>query len=158
MKDPHNRTPFAINLHKAMTARGMNASDLATRVWGKETDVNGYVKAKNRDRISVYLKGQCLPSKENLAKIAKVLGVNSVALEPDPTKKIGRPVPDVHYVVMADNPRVAKIRLDMQLPTEIALEIARLVAKARQEQEDRNRHAIAQAAEGMEPTVVNRAR
>lgn len=72
------RRLFAMGLRELMDDLEMTQADLARAVWGTTVDKRGYVVARNRDRISQYLKGSSLPSRPVLKRIAKALGV-----EPD---------------------------------------------------------------------------
>lgn len=66
---------FAKTLKASIKAAGINNSELARRVWGSTTDSRGYPVARNRQRISEYLKGNSYPEPYNLWKIAGALGV-----------------------------------------------------------------------------------
>ena len=66
---------FSERLYQARTAAGLSQSDLAREVWGVQTTTEGYEVAKNRDRISSYERGKSAPKKDNLMKLADVLGV-----------------------------------------------------------------------------------
>ena len=77
---------FADLLMQAMLdAGGINSSELARRVWGTVRDKRGYAVARNRDRISHYLRGHSYPNQENLQKIADALGVTVSELGASPT-------------------------------------------------------------------------
>src|SRR3954465_2245318 len=66
---------FADKLRDAMSRAGVNASDVARRVWGTAKDKRGYDVARNRDRIGHYLSGSSFPEPENLARLAEAVGV-----------------------------------------------------------------------------------
>jgi transcriptional regulator with XRE-family HTH domain len=56
-----------------MLKRGVSQSELARRMWGVTTDKRGFDVAKNRDRISLWLKGARKPDARNLGKLAEHL-------------------------------------------------------------------------------------
>jgi transcriptional regulator with XRE-family HTH domain len=71
---------FAERLREAMQREGLNASDVARRVWGEIQDKRGYYVARNRDRIGFYLAGVSFPEDENLRKLAEAVGLSYEAL------------------------------------------------------------------------------
>jgi transcriptional regulator with XRE-family HTH domain len=71
---------FAERLREAMQREGLNASDVARRVWGEIKDRRGYLVARNRDRIGYYLAGVSFPEEENLRKLADAVGLSYEAL------------------------------------------------------------------------------
>jgi transcriptional regulator with XRE-family HTH domain len=84
-----NWEPFGKKLAEAMRHKGLSASDLARAVWGEKKDARGYPVARNRDRISHYLKGAQMPTPENLTKIANALEVELDELTPSPPLAAG---------------------------------------------------------------------
>lgn len=67
---------FAETLRTAMQEKGLNASDVARKVWGEIKDSRGYLVARNRDRIGYYLAGVSFPEDENLRKLADAVGLS----------------------------------------------------------------------------------
>jgi transcriptional regulator with XRE-family HTH domain len=65
-----------------MAREGLNASQLARRVWGTVQDKRGYAVARNRDRIGHYLRGTSYPDPANLIRLAAALGVPAATLVP----------------------------------------------------------------------------
>jgi transcriptional regulator with XRE-family HTH domain len=93
---------FARRLHELMARKGLSQSDLARAVWGPTKDTRGYDVAKNRDRISNYLRGLAVPDPSNMAAIAEKLGVTVAELAPDQTASaIDRAKPTVSMSAVA---------------------------------------------------------
>lgn len=66
---------FGKRLHNLLLSRGISQSDLAAKIWGRYKDNRGFDVARNRDRISIYLKGASMPDAPNLKKIADALSM-----------------------------------------------------------------------------------
>lgn len=66
---------FAEKLAAAMKEQGLNASEVARRIWGTKKDRRNYDVARNRDRIGHYLSGRSYPEPENLRKLAEAVGL-----------------------------------------------------------------------------------
>jgi hypothetical protein len=123
---------FARRLHAAMNAKGMNNSDLAREVWGETTDANGYSVARNRDRIGVYKAGKGFPDPENLALIAKALDTTAEELAPEITvSTIDRERPELAMNMVAGHTDKVHMQVNALLPLAIAVEISRLVERAK---------------------------
>jgi hypothetical protein len=125
---------FARRLHKAMLEKGMSQSDLARKVWGtiEVTDKMGRtaLAAKNRDRISVYLKGSGLPDPKNLSLIAKALGMTSEELAPDIAgAAIEREAPEISMVAIAGSHDKVLLRINKLIPLDVAVQVINLLAK-----------------------------
>ena len=73
-------------LSDAMTAAGMNQSQVAKAVWGTIKDSRGVEVARNRDRIRAYLEGSGA-TPDNFAKVASALGVGVDDLRATPPAK-----------------------------------------------------------------------
>jgi transcriptional regulator with XRE-family HTH domain len=80
--DDPMRQAFAAALKAAMARQGLNASQLAARIWGTIKDKRGYAVARNRDRIGHYLRGTSYPDPANLIRLAAALGVPAATLVP----------------------------------------------------------------------------
>ena len=52
---------FAGRLHRRMTELGMTQSDLARAAFGTAADAEGVERPKDRDKVSLYLRGKGLP-------------------------------------------------------------------------------------------------
>ena len=78
-----DNTDFAKRLALKMVKRGLIASALATKIWGREVSSEGKNVAKGRDRISVWLAGINFPSQNNLVKLARALDVEISDLVPN---------------------------------------------------------------------------
>jgi transcriptional regulator with XRE-family HTH domain len=84
--DDPMRQAFAAALKAAMARQGLNASQLAARIWGTIKDKRGYAVARGRDRIGHYLRGTSHPDPANLIRLAAALGVPAATLVPLPLK------------------------------------------------------------------------
>ena len=80
---PEAKLAFGRRLQQLLDQKGWNCSDLARKIWGTITTKAGYVVARNRDRVSVYVRGKAFPSPQILQKIATVLGVTVAELAPE---------------------------------------------------------------------------
>jgi transcriptional regulator with XRE-family HTH domain len=78
---------FAKRLKGLMEAQELTQSDLAARIWGRCENSEGKYVARGRDRISVWVNGKTEPSRQNLAKLAKALGVEKSELIPEAAMK-----------------------------------------------------------------------
>lgn len=124
---------FARRLHKAMLEAGMSQSDLARKVWGEieVTDKQGRTTnaARNRDRISVYLKGGGFPDPKNLSKIAKALGMTAEDLAPEAAgAAIEREAPELSMVAVAGHHDKVLLRVNKLVPMDIAVQVINLLA------------------------------
>jgi transcriptional regulator with XRE-family HTH domain len=68
-------TDFRCRLKAIMLQRGLTQSDLAAMMWGRSRNAKGALVANRRDRLSVWLSGKSLPSRENLDLVARTLKV-----------------------------------------------------------------------------------
>lgn len=128
---------FARRLHQLMLAKGLSQSDLARAVWGKDVDGRGYDVAKNRDRISQYLKGISLPAPANMARLAKELGVTVIELAPDAVvAAVDREHPALRMTMIAGHTDKTHLQVDQLVDPDIAVKIAALLS----ENENRTRH------------------
>lgn len=125
---------FAGQLAQYMGDKRMTQSQLATEVWGSTTDSRGYKVARNRDRISAYLKGAGIPEPENLRKIAAALGCTPEDLMgPD---AMNRPLtrarnPSEVQLALMEDPTLMQIQINMILPVAQAMELVTLAQKFR---------------------------
>lgn len=123
---------FARRLHKLMLEKKMSQSDLARKIWGQGTDSRGYNVAKNRDRISVYLKGQSYPDQINLQRIADVLGVTTEELAPDAVAAaVERDNPEVQFTMVAGHSDKVYLRVNKLVPMALAAKIVTLLSEAK---------------------------
>ena len=76
----HYLTDFAWRLRRFMAQQHMSQSDLARACWGEEAMDDGFYHARGRDRINEFVMGKALPNAEELATLAKALGVDESAL------------------------------------------------------------------------------
>lgn len=91
---------FGRKLRELMNLKGASASDLARHVWGQTTDKNGYPVARNRDRVSQYLRGKSYPERGNLEKIAFFFGVDPKVLAPEVVRTAARPEPAIQMTAI----------------------------------------------------------
>jgi transcriptional regulator with XRE-family HTH domain len=125
---------FARKLHNLMIAKGLSQSDLARAIWGKTQDVRGFDVAKNRDRISQYLKGLSVPEPTNMAKLAKELGVTVAELAPDATAAaVDRANPAVSMTMIAGHADKTHLQINQLVHLKTAAKIMALLS------EDENR-------------------
>lgn len=121
---------FAKRLNERMLAREMSQADLARAVWGSMTDKRGYEVARNRDRISVYLRGLGFPDPINLKKIADVLGTTPEDLAPEmQASKAERDNPEVLMSAIAGHPDRVLLRVNKLVPLSVAAEIISIISK-----------------------------
>lgn len=123
---------FARRLHAAMTAKGMNNSDLARALWGETEDSKGYKVAKNRDRIAVYLRGEGMPAPGTLHKMAGVLGVPKEELVPEvATPNIDRSHPEFAMKMIAGDTNRVQLQINAVVPLSVAVQIMALYEHAK---------------------------
>jgi transcriptional regulator with XRE-family HTH domain len=126
---------FARKLHQLMVERGLSQSDLARRIWGERIDnKTGYPVAKNRDRISVYLRGNSYPDPENLEKLAEALGVTVESLAPDIVASvIDRENPELAITAIAGRPDAVHLQVNKLVPMSVASRIMALLTETDQD-------------------------
>jgi transcriptional regulator with XRE-family HTH domain len=125
---------FAYRLHRCMQLRGMSNSDLARLMWGETTDLMGHRVAKNRDLISLYLRGARFPEPRTMERLAKALdvGVNDLAYDAEGTTLTGdaeQPAPQVQMTLVG--PDEVRLAFDHVLPTVVATKIMELLGTLR---------------------------
>lgn len=110
---------FARRLHETMLDKDLNQSDIARAIWGEMEDPRGYKVARNRDRVSVWLKGDTLPDDRNLKRLAEVLEVDIEDLCPE-------------VVAMAASSEQPELSMTMAAghPDKVYLQVNRLVSLA----------------------------
>ena len=119
---PQARKEFGRRLQKLLDQKDMNQSDLARLVWG--TTKGGY--AKNRDRISVYLRGLQWPNPRTMQKIATALSVQINDLAPE----YGADAKDAEWsLVKTPGQDKVFLRIDKELPGRVAAKIIALLAE-----------------------------
>lgn len=118
---------FAHDLHEARQRKGWSQSDLARRMWGERTDERGYKVARNRDLISVYEKGKAAPTRDNLEKLAKVLGTTVDALAPG---LLSESAPAVQMTVIEGHPDKVRLLVNTTVPFQLASQIVALLSQS----------------------------
>jgi transcriptional regulator with XRE-family HTH domain len=120
---------FARNLLELMARKGVSQSDVARAVWGSATDNRGRDVARNRDRISNYVRGKQLPEPKTIKKLADVLGVTPSELYPALGKPEGRNAPaDVSLTAVGGRPDMAFLVVNKMLPMNVAVKILSMIA------------------------------
>jgi len=129
---------FAKTLRELMLAKRISASDLAREIWGTMKDGRGYEVARNRDRVGHYLSGKSFPTRDNLVKIAKALGVKVEVLEnvqPLPVVRAAKPTKgpkDIEVIFITDgaNSGIAHMTMTkMHLVPKTVIAIMDLIGK-----------------------------
>lgn len=107
----------------------MTQSDLARAIWGSTTDRRGYEVAKNRDRISVYLKGNAIPDPVNMRKLADSLGVKEEDLAPDiVASAVERENPEMAMAMAPGHPDKCFLQINKLVPLTKAAKVISLLA------------------------------
>lgn len=120
---------FARRLHQIMNERGISQSDLARKLWGERTDSRGHVVAKNRDRISVWVRGAGYPDPKNLQKLAEALGVDKKDLAPDiVASAIDRENPEIAITAVSGHPDSVHLQVNRLVSMATATKIMALLA------------------------------
>jgi transcriptional regulator with XRE-family HTH domain len=73
---------FGLRLRRLMEERGLTQSGLAAAMWGRRVNDEGVLIARNRELISVWVRGSHYPDEEQLGKLAQALGVKVTDLMP----------------------------------------------------------------------------
>lgn len=129
-QDLLDQQTFARNLHQALIDKGWSQSDLARKIWGDRTDpVTGYSVAKNRDRISKYIKGSEVPDPKNLARICEALGMSLEELAPNITASIvDREIPEVSMTAITGHLDKVHLHISKLVPLGVASRIISILA------------------------------
>jgi len=121
---------FARRLYELMTERGLSQSDLAKKAFGTKVDPRGYTVARNRDRISIYLKGVSLPDPKNLALLANALDMSPEDLAPEITAAtIDRESPEVAMTAIAGHGDKVHLEVNKLVPLSLASKIITMIAE-----------------------------
>jgi len=124
-------TTFAERLRLLMIRKGISQSGLAARVWGTATDARGRAVARNRDRISQYVRGLAMPRPSNLLRIAEALGVDPGELNP-PAGPEATVCPAPRALAMEEvegQPGKVRLRVNVLTNLRAASEVITLLAK-----------------------------
>lgn len=105
---------FARKAYQLMLKKGWRQSELA-----RNADLP-------RDAISVYMRGQSLPTPGNLKKLAKALGVEPDELLPAHLLAEQHRIP-LFEIKNTDQPNVVLLRVNQEVPLSVALKIAELL-------------------------------
>tara|TARA_R110002020_G_scaffold73888_3_gene189496 strand:- start:10403 stop:10750 length:348 start_codon:yes stop_codon:yes gene_type:complete len=111
-----------------MTNKGYSQSDLAREIWGVVRDKRGYEVAKNRDRISAYLRGKAVPDPANMKKLADVLGVTPEDLAPEITAgTIDRENPEIALTAVSGHADKTHLVVNKIVPMTTAIKVLGLL-------------------------------
>lgn len=118
---------FAKRLSEMMARAGMSQSDLARELWGSTQDTRGRDVARNRDRISLYIRGLQMPEPKTLKRIAAVFNTTPTALSPAlALPPPGRVTPLLTLVSGRDD--LATGYIHQPFPLKVALQLAAVVS------------------------------
>lgn len=127
---------FAQVVLKAMLKKNLSQSDLAREIWGTTKDSRGHDVARNRDRITDYVKGRAYPEPKNLEKLAEALELPIEALQIERSNKgvsrLASNQADVQLHLLAAEPDRCLLIVQKIISTKLALEIAKLINDERQ--------------------------
>lgn len=122
---------FSRKLAELMAMRGLSQSDLARAVWGGMTDNRGRDVAKNRDRISFYVRGSRLPEPKTMKMLADALGVPLDDLHPPLAVPVGSRNPSpVTFTIMAGQEHLAMLTVKKIVPVALAAKIVMLLTES----------------------------
>lgn len=114
---------FAEQMAAAMKEQGLNASEVARRIWGTKKDRRGYEVARNRDRIGHYLSGRSYPEPENLRKLAVAVGISVEQLAMPGKVPRAPSSPDLKALELSPvSGALGKVRLRGQIDTVIDID------------------------------------
>ena len=122
--NPARNAAFAKRLRALMDKQGLTASDLAAKMWGRSRNSKGANVANGRHLISVWLNEQNFPNDDNLALLAKTLGVAVTDLASDAELHAVQSPPAASLVVYPDGR--AMVDIHRMYPLEVALAIMKL--------------------------------
>jgi transcriptional regulator with XRE-family HTH domain len=122
---------FSRRLTDLMARKGMSQSDLARAIWGSVEDNRGRNTARNRDRISHYVRGSQMPEPRTLLAIAKVLGVEMADLNPalDRTPN-GQQDEQPILTMVGGRPDLALLSVNRVVSMKVALEVLGTLMRA----------------------------
>lgn len=118
---------LARNLQRALADRGWSGAELARRA-SQYTPKGTF----GRDSISKYLKEQTLPNATHLDAMAKALNMDPDELLPNPmaARLARRPSPESPVSMEAGKNGTARLRINEQVPIDVAIEVIRMIRKA----------------------------
>jgi transcriptional regulator with XRE-family HTH domain len=120
---------FPARLFRIRSNKGMSQSDLARLIWGEVKNKLGYPEAKNRDRISAWEAGRAIPTSANLSKLAEALEVSIADLDPDAALRSPHANTTKTPFSMVQMPNgKTHLKIDVEVPFDIAVQIAKLLA------------------------------
>lgn len=121
---------FSTRLYELRTERGMSMSDLARKIWGTVTDSRGYEVPRNKDRISRWERGDQVPERENLARLAEALDTTVEDLAPDLTAKNidNQPSPALSMTMIAGHPDKVHLIVNTLCSLDVAAKIVAMLS------------------------------
>jgi transcriptional regulator with XRE-family HTH domain len=120
---------FSRRLHEIMIEKGLSQSDLARKIWGTIENNQGYTVAKNRDRISVWLRGEVIPDARNMKMLAEALDTELEDLAPDiMAATVDRESPEISMNMIAGHSDKVHLHINKLLPFVLASKIVQMIA------------------------------
>lgn len=111
-----SKQAFAKRLYNLMLSKGWNQSELARRA------------GLQRDRISTYIRGQTLPTPQNVAALATALGVTAEEMLPNQVEAaIEEDTPSLEMRVSTSDPTKAWLRVNRLVTTATAAKVIALL-------------------------------
>lgn len=126
---------FARRLNQALLAKGWRQADLVRAVHNlmpSDMDSDARAKAFGRHLVSSYMRGRHMPSPVNIALMAKALGLTVRDFVPEGAAVVVGHTDRAIQVTMSTG-GMARLKLDMELPNDIALQIMALANGARED-------------------------
>lgn len=133
VRPEHRHKEFAARLNRAMLNKGWSQSELArraTQALPAQANIGSGGKPEiGRHLVSSYIRGVHMPTQVVLETLAKVLGVKVEDLVPETEAEwvSSSPAP---FTISASAQGNVRLKIDMDLPLDVALEIAALLKKA----------------------------
>jgi transcriptional regulator with XRE-family HTH domain len=122
---------FSKRLTDLMARRGLSQSDVARAIWGTTTDGRGREVARNRDRLSHYVRGSQMPEPKTMSALAKVLGVEMADLNPALDRDAaGRGAEQPLLTMVGGRTDMAVLSINRMVPLKLAVQILQLLSEA----------------------------
>lgn len=120
---------FARRLNQLLLAKGWRQSDLVRAAQDHMPEGMMF----GRHLVSSYMRGRHMPNRVNIEAMAKALGVPITDLVPEGAAVVVGHTDRAIQVTMSTN-GMARLKLDMELPSDVALQIMALANGARAEE------------------------
>lgn len=121
---------FSRRLYELRTEKGMSMSDLARKIWGTVTDARGYEVPRNKDRISRWERGDQVPERQNLERLAEALETTVDDLAPDLTARAidAQPAPALSMTMIAGHPDKVHLIVNTLCSLDVAAKIVAMLS------------------------------